>query len=96
MNTLGRAVHLLPAGELFRHGYGSTPVAVCGELVTSGADGQEDSGYCPDCVRAAIRWSAQPWAGENPLPWGEGGATVQRVVSDAEGAAPSPVERRES
>jgi hypothetical protein len=30
----GSAVHLLPAGEVFRHGYGgSASVAVCGELV---------------------------------------------------------------
>ena len=58
----GSAVHLLPAGEVFRHGYGgSTFVAVCGELVTSGSDGEEDPSYCPDCVSEAIRWSTQPW-----------------------------------
>jgi hypothetical protein len=56
-------VHLLPMGELFRQGYGeSTSVAVCGELVTSGVSGDEDPRYCPDCVREAIRWNAQPVA----------------------------------
>lgn len=55
----GSAVHLLPAGEVFRHGYGgSASVAVCGELVASGSDGEEDPSYCPDCVHEAIRWSA--------------------------------------
>lgn len=59
--VLGDAVHLLAAGELFRQGYGAnTAVAVCGKLVTSGADGNEDPDYCPDCVREAIRRSAQP------------------------------------
>jgi hypothetical protein len=58
-DALGRAVHLLPAGEHFRQGYRSTPVAVCGEPVTSGADGEDDPHYCPDCVREAIRWCAQ-------------------------------------
>jgi hypothetical protein len=59
----GSAVHLLAAGELFRQGYGgSTPVAVCGEPVGSGAGDAEDPRYCPDCVREAIRWCAQPVA----------------------------------
>jgi hypothetical protein len=30
---------------------GSTSVAVCGELVTSEPDGEEDPSYCPMCVR---------------------------------------------
>ncbi len=60
MSALGRAVHLLPAGELFRQGYPSTSVAVCGELVTNGPDGDEDPHYCPRCVRAALRWCATP------------------------------------
>lgn len=42
VSALGRAVHLLPAGEVFRQGYGSTSVALCGELVTSGPDGQKE------------------------------------------------------
>jgi hypothetical protein len=56
----GSVVHLLAADELFRQGYGgSTPVAVCGELVTRRMGGEEDPRYCPDCVHAAIRWNAQ-------------------------------------
>jgi hypothetical protein len=43
---------------------GSTSVAVCGELVTSEPDGEEDPSYCPKCVRAAIRWCAQPVPGD--------------------------------
>jgi hypothetical protein len=38
----GRAVHLLPAGEFFGHGYPSTPVAVCGEPLISGPDDEDD------------------------------------------------------
>jgi hypothetical protein len=57
-DALARAVHLLSAEELFQQGYGSTPVAVCGEPVTSAPDSEDDPRYCPDCVRAAIRWSA--------------------------------------
>ncbi|MGH3673342.1 MAG: hypothetical protein ACRDSH_22405 [Pseudonocardiaceae bacterium] len=58
-------VHLLPAGEAFRHGYESTAVAVCGEPVTSGPDGGDvDPHYCSECVRAAVQWSAQPVAGD--------------------------------
>jgi hypothetical protein len=57
VSTDARAVHLLPAGELFEQGYPSTSVAVCGELVTSAPDGdEEDPGYCGDCVHAAIQW----------------------------------------
>lgn len=41
-------------------------VAVCGELVTSEASGDEDARYCPDCIREAIRWNAQPIAA-----WGD-------------------------
>lgn len=63
-SALGRAVHLLSAGEVFRQGYLSTSVAVCGEPVTSAADSEEDPSYCPDCVREALRWCAQPGAGE--------------------------------
>jgi hypothetical protein len=63
-SALGRTVHLLPAGEVFRQGYPATSVAVCGEPVTSGADSEEDPSYCPDCVREALRWCAQLGAGE--------------------------------
>ncbi|MGH3975003.1 MAG: hypothetical protein ACRDS9_16985 [Pseudonocardiaceae bacterium] len=66
MSAPEQAVHLLPAGEVFRQGYPSTSVAVCGELVTSEPDGENDPHYCPECVRAAIRWCAQPVAGECP------------------------------
>lgn len=61
----GQAVHLLAAGEVFRQGCGGALVAVCGEAVTSGPDGEEDPSYCPDCVRAAIRWCAQPETGDH-------------------------------
>lgn len=37
-------------------------MAVCGELVTNEVGGEEDPRYCPDCVREAIRWCAQPVA----------------------------------
>lgn len=40
-------------------------MAVCGELVSNGSngmDGEQDPSYCPDCVRAAIRWCVQPVA----------------------------------
>ena len=60
----GRAVHLLPASEVFRQGYPSTSVALCGEPVTSQPDGEVDPPYCRECVRAAIRWCAQSGAGE--------------------------------
>lgn len=63
MRALGRAVHLLPAGEVFR-GW-STSVAVCGELVTSEPDGDEDSRYCAECVHEALRWCAEPGAGDH-------------------------------
>jgi hypothetical protein len=58
-----RSVHLLSAEELFQQGQESTPVAVCGELVTSGADREEDPHYCGDCVREALRWCALPGVG---------------------------------
>lgn len=62
-SALERAVHLLPADEAFRQGYESTGVAVCGDLVTGEPDGENDPHYCPGCVRAAIRWCAEPGAG---------------------------------
>ncbi|MGH3823349.1 MAG: hypothetical protein ACRDRA_11055 [Pseudonocardiaceae bacterium] len=68
----GRAVHLLPAGEVSRQGCPSTSVAVCGEPVTSGSDSEDDPSYCPDCVREALRWCAQPGAGACGHPGGLG------------------------
>jgi hypothetical protein len=60
-DRVGRAVHLLPAGELFEQGYPNTSVTVCGEPVTSGPDGDEmDPVYCLECVSAALRWNARP------------------------------------
>lgn len=55
-------VHLLPAGEVFRWGYGgSTSVAVCGEVVAGAPDdGEEDPRYCAACVHEALRWCARP------------------------------------
>lgn len=45
-DTVGSAVHLVSAGGLFQLGYGfMSAVAVYPH-------------YCPDCMRAAIRWSA--------------------------------------
>ncbi|MGH3973050.1 MAG: hypothetical protein ACRDS9_06970 [Pseudonocardiaceae bacterium] len=64
VNALGGVVHLLPAGEAFWQGYPSTSVAVCGEPVTNEPDGENDPYYCPACVRAAIRWCAQPGTGD--------------------------------
>jgi hypothetical protein len=60
VTALARAVHLLAAGEMVRRGYPCTPVAVCGEPVTSGPEGEDDPNYCPDCVRAAIQGCARP------------------------------------
>lgn len=61
----GRAVHLLPAGEVFRQGYPNTFVTVCGEPVMNAPDSEEeDPSFCPKCVRVALRWCAQPGAGE--------------------------------
>lgn len=69
-STLGRTVHLLPAGEVFRQGYPTTSVAVCGEPMTSAADSEEDPGYCPECVAEALRRCAQPGADECGYPGG--------------------------
>jgi hypothetical protein len=52
------ATHLLPAGEHVQRGYLSTPVAVCGEPVTSSPDTGDDPHHCGDCVREALRWCA--------------------------------------
>jgi hypothetical protein len=68
VSALGRAVHLLTAGEIFRQGCPSTSVAVRGEPVTSGADSEDDPHYCPDCVRGALRWCAEPETGEGDRP----------------------------
>lgn len=58
--ALGRAVHLLAAGEHFRQGYVSPPVAVCGEPVTGGPDsGDDDPRFCAECVREALWWCAR-------------------------------------
>lgn len=41
------------------------PLALpAGDLVTSGPVSEEDPRYCPECVPAALRWCAQPPAGE--------------------------------
>lgn len=70
MNALGRVVHLLPASELVWQGYPSTPIAICGERVTSSPeteeeDAEEQPRYCRDCVRAAVQWSDWPGPGEH-------------------------------
>jgi hypothetical protein len=77
----GRGVHLLPAGEVFRQGYGaSTFITVCGEPMTSGPDSDEvDPGYCPDCVHAAL---AGMGAEVEPCP-GCGATSDVKVITDA-------------
>jgi hypothetical protein len=63
MYVVSESVHLLSANEVFRQGYPSTLLAVCGESVTSEPDGDEvDPHYCADCVRAAIQWTAPSWS----------------------------------
>ena len=57
--SVPRSVHLLSADEALRRRYGSMSVAVCGELVTSGTDGEEDPHYCAECVQEALRWCAE-------------------------------------
>jgi len=66
MSGDARAVHLLPASELFRKGYrADTLVAVCGEVVTSPPNGAgADPGCCLECVSAAVRLSALGTRGE--------------------------------
>jgi hypothetical protein len=62
-------VHLLPAGEAFERGYPNTPLAVCGEPVTSAPNGDEvNPGYCGDCVSAAIRCGQGASAEVEPCP----------------------------
>ncbi|MGH3974080.1 MAG: hypothetical protein ACRDS9_12275 [Pseudonocardiaceae bacterium] len=66
------AVHLLSAHEVRHHGM--TLVAVCGEPVDASEpppalctpDCHDEHRYCGACVREAIRWCAQPGAGEFP------------------------------
>ena len=65
----GSPVHLVPADDVGRQGYGMTsPIALCGELADVPAalcplDCQEEHRYCPACVREAVRWGAQPVGG---------------------------------
>jgi hypothetical protein len=61
VRVVSEPVHLLAVGEVFLSGYhGGALVAVCGEPVSSGPDsGEVDPRYCVECVREAIRWSAQ-------------------------------------
>lgn len=59
--TCATVVHLISAHEVDQVG-GMTLVAVCGELVAGASCPRGcdcDHRYCPECVRAAIRWSAQ-------------------------------------
>ncbi|MGH3566677.1 MAG: hypothetical protein ACRDRH_11720 [Pseudonocardia sp.] len=57
--------HLLVADEALCPGrWGSSHVTVCGEEIpTPGATAADptvdDPKYCPQCVRAAVRWSAR-------------------------------------
>jgi hypothetical protein len=82
VSTQERGVHLLPAGEPFRQGYPNTSVAVCGEPVTSGPNGDDvNPGYCPDCVRAAL---AQVSAEVDSCPGcgGCGGSSDVKLITD--------------
>ena len=60
--------HLLVADWAVGQGYGTSGyVTVCGELVSSSdllparcpAECDDDPRYCPQCVHAALRWSAK-------------------------------------
>ena len=61
--SAARVSHLLVADDALRAGsWGSSQVAVCGvEVVHPGGpiagETDEDPGYCPVCVRAAVRWN---------------------------------------
>jgi hypothetical protein len=70
-------VHLLCAHEVGQ-AHGMTSVAVCGELVATSCppECECDHRYCPDCVRAAIRWSAIPPTAD----W----LSVERAAPDAQ------------
>jgi hypothetical protein len=51
--------HLLVADDVLAVGpQSSSYVAVCGVEVDALSGGGEDPGYCPECVRAALRWRA--------------------------------------
>jgi hypothetical protein len=77
-----RVVHLLSSGEVFRVGYPSTPLAACGEPVTSEPDGDEENpGYCPDCVSSAIRWMRGMSADIEPCPCC-GSTSDVKVITD--------------
>ena len=60
--------HLLVAYWALGQGYGTSGyVTVCGDLVSSSdllparcpAECDDDPQYCPQCVHAALRWSAE-------------------------------------
>jgi hypothetical protein len=56
--------HLLVARDVLGPEYwGASQIAVCGVEVHPGSDpmvtAEEDPGYCPACVRAAVRWNTR-------------------------------------
>jgi len=58
----GGVSHLLVAADVLRPGYwADSHITVCGMQVFPGddtaAEVEEDPGYCPVCVRAAVRWN---------------------------------------
>jgi hypothetical protein len=60
----GRVSHLLVAADVLSPGYeASIQIAVCGVEVDPGStttvEAEDDPGYCPACVRAAVRWNTR-------------------------------------
>ena len=58
----GGVSHLLVAADVLRPGYwADSHIAVCGTEIHPGngqaVEVEEDPGYCPVCVRAAVRWN---------------------------------------
>ena len=56
--------HLLVADDALHPGYaGGSQIAVCGVQVhpdsPTAVEPAEDPGYCPVCVRAAVRWNTR-------------------------------------
>jgi hypothetical protein len=58
--------HLLVADDVLAVGpQSSSFVAVCGAEVDTTNGAGDDLGYCPECVRAALRWRGPRSPGEH-------------------------------